>query len=74
MRNQPRKEIHGAEFRKVPNKDLLFILSLCSLGQWYSSEVICDDTHGVLPTRQVHLRLVSLVVIGFHCELDCLSV
>ena len=36
--------------------------------------MICDDTRGVQPTRQVHLRLVSLVFIGFHCELDCPSV
>lgn len=44
--------MQGAESRRVPHADLPAVLSLCSQDSVTVPASICDNMHGVLPTRE----------------------
>lgn len=64
IKKQPVEEIHGSESKKVPNKELPVILSSLSYGQYYFVMMMCDNTHRVLSTTEVCLRLMFRVFVG----------
>lgn len=60
------EEIHGAESKKVLNKELPVSFSHGVTDSVTFLVMMCDNIHGVLPTREIHL--------GVHYGVDCPSV